>query len=316
MEFDKLPTDFDVAVKDDGATDQFIESRAQNKLTCKWTWKAPYSDGVAIRSAEAFLDTQICVESNSYPSEFKFYHGGHSGFLDFSTSNAKGACLSLSYKPFCATPTPTPTATSTATPAPLPTETPCPGGYVAMDRYEVITGRDTFHVIPVTSSSTVEDFYGYGYTTTKDSRKYAARYNLLNDNSTMLLFHTDDRTDTTSVIVLLGPPTAKDVFVRSSIRLSGLPKGFEIAVEDDPVDKFSADQDNGVVVASWEWIHPHSDGVAIRMPKKDFCLTIEVLDSANVTNWDFYSGQQVVPDVSLWLHLRPFSVSVQTTIKN
>lgn len=172
----------------------------------------------------------------------------------------------------------------------------CPVGTEAADGYRV-TGpglSDDLVIFPSTSASTVADFYEYG-----TNLFYSAIDTIVAENVTGIVVHNDSNSGVHSLIIVNGPPLAvQDKYVRMSVRVSNLPATAQVAVMDDPdTDSFMAFPAEGVVEATWAWKQPNSDGIAISMPQKDFCVDITILSNTYASVFNFFSNDHVIPEV-------------------
>lgn len=157
-------------------------------------------------------------------------------------------------------------------------------------------GMEDIHVSTVDSETAVETFYSY-----RTDLQYAAANYLMVPNVTILAVHRNVLTEEHSLIILNGPPlaTEKDKFVDMSLRVTNLPRTAEVAVRDDPnTDQFRLFTARRTLWVKWAWKMPFSDGVAVRMPQKDFCVDIEILRNSYPSMWNFVSAQSVLLQVS------------------
>lgn len=174
----------------------------------------------------------------------------------------------------------------------------CDADSFLADRYRLSgEGLPEVFIETVDSATNVDTFYNYR----RSSLFYAASKEITTDNATTLAIHRDTSTGDHSLIILNGPPLENgDSYVRMSVEVSNLPRSANIAVRDDPeTDIFRLSRITGKARASWAWKQPYSDGVAISMPGKDFCVDIKVLTNTYPTEWKFYSGYRTLPDVSV-----------------
>lgn len=309
MNITNIPLGFDVAVMDDDHDLHGFDFPG-GSLWVRWSWKNINSDGIAIRMPDKSFCVDMNVTLSTRPNEFSFATGANESALYDSTdtiSNAVGASINICYDPFCLTPTPTPTATPTLTPTPTSTPTPsptptlapgqCAPGLTIADRWRISrSGTTITYISALQTTSSVEDFYDYS----KGYLVYAAATEIVIENVTTIAVHHDTSLDEYSILLVNGPPLSVPTgYVHMEVEVSKLPITASIAVMDDPItDKFSINPDNGTAIANWHWKQPFTDGVAFRLPNKDFCLNINVLKNTYPSRWNFNSAFSTISGVS------------------
>lgn len=173
----------------------------------------------------------------------------------------------------------------------------CPVGSEPAEAYR-ITGStlDDVIILPAISASTIVDFYEYG-----TNLDYSATENIMTENTTSIAVHVDSTTGVRSLILVNGPPLAAgDEYVHMNIDVQGLPPTAQIEVMDDPVtDSFTWDPAQGRMEIDWSWKMPNTDGVAISIPNKDFCVDVNVLSNTYVSSFSFFSVDRALETVSI-----------------
>lgn len=113
--------------------------------------------------------------------------------------------------------------------------------------------------------------------------------------------HQDTKTGAHSLIILNGPPLANDNdYVHMAVRVDKLPEEAQVAVMDDPdTDSFVVFRQERATEVNWSWKRPYSDGIAISMPMKEFCIDVTVLNNTYPSEWKFYSRQSIIEGVSV-----------------
>lgn len=158
-----------------------------------------------------------------------------------------------------------------------------------VDQYKIsAAGMADIRIYTTTTSSSVIDFYQYGSL----QNAYGGSDAITRSNISTIIVHKNAITEEHSLIVINGPPLEpKRPFVRMSVEISSLPANISLAVRDDPnSDTFELSPDAATLSLEWAWKNPYSDGVAVLMRDKNFCVDVSVSKNTHPTFWTFMSG--------------------------
>eukprot|EP00190_Bangiopsis_sp_CCMP1999_P000021 CAMPEP_0198726058 /NCGR_PEP_ID=MMETSP1475-20131203/3237_1 /TAXON_ID= ORGANISM="Unidentified sp., Strain CCMP1999" /NCGR_SAMPLE_ID=MMETSP1475 /ASSEMBLY_ACC=CAM_ASM_001111 /LENGTH=821 /DNA_ID=CAMNT_0044487937 /DNA_START=83 /DNA_END=2544 /DNA_ORIENTATION=+ len=260
-----LPAGFELAVKDDECCDVFQVDRVESSVRANFKYRFPFSDGMAIRLPDADLCVNVEVESSSEPITWSAL-SSLSGTLTLPQFDSK--VFTICSEAYC----PDTTAVPQVPGAELPI---CADGEAVVSRWEVSSeGHEPIVIRATETDDNVEKLYNYR---TAGDSQFSAKNSFNRRDKSVILVHRDNSTEEYSLMVQNGMPTkAGNGFVRLDMQISGLPDSALFAVRDDPTaDGFALA--NNTALMSWLWKRPYTDGAALRMPNKDFCVDVEVI---------------------------------------
>lgn len=136
-------------------------------------------------------------------------------------------------------------------------------------------------VRPIVRAGPVESFYNYS------GADFNGMTGIEVPQQSLLLFYRNADTGRLSLIVIHGAPEA-GTGGRARLEMDGLPSEAQLALRDDPADRYSFDPPQAQF--EWQWSSGHTDGVVVSGLPDSFSLNVVPDFQAGIAGWTLISG--------------------------